>query len=70
MVGSSVRCTPILLSDKCECEMIHCKTQTLLSDFVDANSDSIVMDRDVMNYVQILLVWGTRIKLQATASLF
>ena len=36
-------------------EMMHCKTRTLLSDFVVANSDrfkSIVMDGDVMNHVQ------------------
>ena len=57
-------------------EMMHCKTRTLLSDFVTANSDrfkSIVMGGDVMNHVQKmqhLSVWGTHIELQATASLF
>ena len=33
-------------------EMMHCKTRTLLSDFVAVNSD-IVMDGDVMNHVII-----------------
>ena len=32
--------------------MMHCKTRTLLSDFVAVNSD-IVMDGDVMNHVII-----------------
>ena len=54
---------------------MHCKTQTLLSDFVVANSErfkSIVMNGDVMNHVQRmqhLSVWGTHVELQATASL-
>ena len=57
-------------------EMMHCKTRTLLSDFVVANSNrfkSIVMDGDVMNHaqkMQHLSVWGTHVELQATASLF
>ena len=48
-------------------EMMHCKTRTLLSDFVVANSDrfkSIVMDGDVMSHVQRmqhLSVWGTHV---------
>ena len=57
-------------------EMMHCKTRTLLSDFVAANSDrfkNIVMGGDVMNHVQKMQhisVWGTHVELQATASLF
>ena len=50
-------------------EMVHCKTRTLLSNFVTANSDrfkSIVMSDDVMNHVQKmqhLSVWGTHVEL-------
>ena len=51
-------------------EMMHCKTQTLLLDFVAANSDrfkSIVTGGDVTNHVQKmqhLSVWGTHVELQ------
>ena len=57
-------------------EMMHCKTRTLLSDFVTANSDrfkSIVMGGDVTNHVQKmqhLSVWGTHIELQHPCSKF
>jgi len=57
-------------------EMMHCKTRTLLSDFVAANSDrfkTIEMGDDVTYLVQKmqhLSVWGAHVELQATASLF
>ena len=59
-------------------EMMHCKTQTLLSDFVAANSDRFKKYSDgqwclYMNHVQEmhhLSVWGTQVELRAIASLF
>ena len=57
-------------------EMMHCKTQMLLSHFVATNHDrfkGIVLDDDVENHgwkMQHLTVWGTIVELQAAASLY